>query len=164
MNNSTTNTTAQIIQQAVNSWTVQNKQVTAYFQKHEDSFYLNEVAPGRSRAIYLLGHLVAVSDGLLSLFGLGDKLYPELEDVFLKSPDNADTPMPSITELKQKWETVNATLTQHFNAMGVDSWLDKHTAVSVEDFQNEPMRNKLNVLLSRTVHQGYHLGQLNLLK
>lgn len=164
MNNSNTNPTAQIIQQALNAWAGQNKQVTAYFQKYEDSFYLNEVAPGRSRAIYLLGHLVAVNDGLLTLFGLGDKLYPELEAIFLKSPDNASTTMSSIAELKQKWEKVNETLTIHFNSMTPDSWLDRHTAVSPEDFQREPMRNKLNVLMSRTIHQGYHLGQLNLLK
>lgn len=43
-------------------------------------------------------------------------------------------------------------------------WFAKHTAVSDEDFAKEPHRNRLNVLLSRTIHQSNHLGQLSLLK
>jgi len=46
--------------------------------------------------------------------------------------------------------------------MSVADWLGRHTAVSAEDFANEPLRNKLNVLMGRTIHESYHLGQLNL--
>jgi len=36
-------------------------------------------------------------------------------------------------------------------------------AVSDEDFSKEPHRNKLNVIINRTNHMSYHLGQLILL-
>jgi hypothetical protein len=48
--------------------------------------------------------------------------------------------------------------------MKPQDWLGRHTAVSEEDFQKEKHRNKLNVLISRTNHAGYHLGQLVYLK
>jgi len=61
------------------------------------------------------------------------------------------------------WNTVNTTLTNHFNTMQPSDWLDRHTKVSPEDFAKEPHRNKLNILLTRTNHLSYHSGQLNLL-
>jgi hypothetical protein len=36
--------------------------------------------------------------------------------------------------------------------------------VTEEDFANEPHRNRLAILLSRTSHASYHLGQLMFLK
>ncbi len=106
----------------------------------------------------------AVSDSMLVMFGLSEKLYPELEEIFLTNPDKVITDIPSITELKGYWQKVNETLQDHFNKMTAAEWLGRHTRVSEEDFAKDPLRNKLNVLISRTVHQGYHLGQLNLLK
>ena len=52
-----------------------------------DEHLAAETAPGANRGIYLLGHLAAVSDGLLPLLGFGEKLYPQLEEVFLTNPD-----------------------------------------------------------------------------
>jgi hypothetical protein len=45
-----------------------------------------------------------------------------------------------------------------------NDWLDRHNAISAEDFKNEPHRNKLNILLIRTSHIAYHLGQLTFLR
>ena len=164
MNNQITNTAEhQIIKQVVSIWTAQNKVVTDFFSKHPDEVYAKEVAPGRNRAVYLFGHLIAASDGMIPLLGLGERLYPQLEPVFLASPDNTSATMPSIPELKEMWNTVNTKLTNHFNNMQPSDWLDRHTKVSPEDFAKEPHRNKLNILLSRTNHLSYHSGQLNLL-
>ncbi len=124
---------------------------------------MKEVAPGRSRAIYILGHLVAVNDSLLPMFGLGDKLFPELEPIFIRTPDRSLADIPTIAELKQKWEQVNTALSAHFASMSVTDWMDRHMSVTPEDFAKEPTRNKFNVLVSRTIHQGYHMGQLNLM-
>ncbi len=155
--------TEQTIQLAINLWATRNTAVSNFFNKHEnESVYLNEVAPGRNRAIYLFGHLIATNDALLPLLGFGDKLFPELEP-FSSSPDRSFEITHSISELKQKWEAVNTTLTDHFNTLSAAGWLDRHTAVSAEDFVKEPHRNRLNVLLGRTNHQSYHLGQLNFL-
>ena len=57
--------TEQMIRQVINSWTSQNRAVTSFFNKYNDDAYLNEVAPGRNRAIYLLGHLVATNAMIL---------------------------------------------------------------------------------------------------
>ena len=156
--------TEQMIKQVISSWTNQNKAVTSFFNKYNDDAYLNEVAPGRNRAIYLLGHLTATNDSLLPLLGLGDKLYPELETPFQINADDKKPVKQSVAELKQYWEKVNATLTEGFSKMLSHDWLERHTRVSEEDFALDPSRNKLTVLLGRTSHQSYHLGQLNFLK
>lgn len=152
--------TKQIISQILTTWNTSTKRVTAFFNKYEDDFYLQEVAPGRSRAIYLLGHLAGSSDGLLSLFGISERLYPQLEKLFLTSPDKAFDAYPSIAELREYWEKVNSTLADHFSKMQPEDWLSRHTKVSEEDFAKEPHRNKLNVLISRATHISYHMGQL----
>ena len=157
------NYTEQIIQQVINSWGTQNKAVTNFFNKYEETVYGKEVAPGRNRAIYLLGHLIAINDGMLPLLGLGEKIFPELQPVFITAPDKSIPDLPSLHQLKQHWEALNTTLGAHFNKMDKEAWLDRHTAVSKEDFELDPLRNKLNVLIGRTNHQSYHWGQLNLL-
>ena len=81
-----------------------------------------------------------------------------------KSPDKSGLERPSVKELKDYWNEVNRALENHFNKFTVDEWLQKHTAVSEEDFLKEPHRNRLNVLISRTNHLAYHLGQLAFLK
>jgi hypothetical protein len=48
--------------------------------------------------------------------------------------------------------------------MSSSDWLQKHTAVSEEDFVWEPHRNRFAVLLARTAHLAYHLGQAVLAK
>jgi hypothetical protein len=150
----------QMITQVLNSWEGQNKVVHTFFAKHADAVYEQEVAPGRNRGIYLLGHLTATSDGMLPLLGFGERLFPELEEIFSKSPDRAIAEIPSFETLKQHWEKVNEILKTNFAAMTPEQWLQRHTKVSEADFALEPSRNKLSILLSRTIHQGYHAGQL----
>lgn len=158
----TNNESENIIKLVVNMWSSRNKAFSDFFNKYQDEDYLAEVAPGRNRAIYLLGHLIATNDGMIPLFGLGERLFPELE-MFSGNPDRSFEINASVHELKTKWESLNNVLTTHFSKMTVSDWLGKHTAVSSEDFAKEPHRNKLNVFLGRTNHQSYHLGQLNLL-
>lgn len=153
-----------IISQVISAWAAQNKTVTDFFNKQPDEAYLQPVAPGRNRAIYLLGHIIAANDMMLPMFFLGDSLYPELVADFLDTPDNPDTVMPSVAELKEKWTTLNTTLAGHFANMDAASWLARHNRVSPEDFAKEPHRNKLNVLINRTNHQTGHAGQLALMR
>ena len=168
MENTTTNDLAtaqlkQLIQQVIKSWKGQNKTIDTFFSKYENEFYLNVVAPGRNRAIYLLGHLIATNDWLLEVLGIGERLYPQLDEIFISHPDNPATEMPSIEELKDHWEKLNLALASAFNNMETTEWFEPHTRVSQEDFALNPSRNKLNVLMSRVIHEGYHAGQLALL-
>ncbi len=159
-----TSETELFIKMAITAWETQNSRVDSLLETISDEQLKTEVSPGKNRGIYLFGHLTAVSDGLLPLFGFGEKLYPQLEEIFLKNPDQPDLETPSIAELKNYWRAINERLTAHFRRLSTGEWFAKHTAVSDEDFAKEPHRNRLNLLLSRTVHQSYHLGQLSLLK
>jgi len=154
----------QIIKQAISSWAAQSKVVTDLFNLYNDDHYLQEVAPARNRGIYLLGHLTSASDGMLPLLGFGERLYPELEQLFSNNPDRTFDQLPPISELKEKWNVLNSALQNHFNQLRPEEWLDRHTKVSPEDFAAQPERNKLGVLLGRTNHISYHTGQLIFLK
>lgn len=151
------------VKMVIAAWEAQNKNADKLLDTLSDEQLSAEIAPGANRGIYLLGHLTAVIDGLLPLLGFGEKLYPQLEEIFLKNPDKSGLETPSVDELKKYWNEVNANLASHFNQTSSDEWFAKHTSVSAEDFAKEPHRNRLNVLISRTNHQSYHLGQLSLL-
>ena len=72
--------------------------------------------------------------------------------------------IPSAKELRAVWEAVNSKLATHFNNLSVDEWFKKHSSVSEEDFVKEPHRNRLNVVIGRTNHLQYHVGQVALIK
>ncbi|MEO6488770.1 MAG: DinB family protein [Ferruginibacter sp.] len=122
-----------------------------------------EIAPGKNRGIYLLGHMIAVHDEMLLLLGMGDKLHPELFEPFIKSPDKAIRDIPSVSDLRSYWTKQCEILKQKFESVTPPDWFEKHTAVSEDDFSKEPHRNKLNIIITRTTHMAYHTGQLVLL-
>ncbi|MET0394886.1 MAG: DinB family protein [Chitinophagaceae bacterium] len=130
------------------------------FSALTDEQLKGETAAGRNSGVYLLGHLAAVHDALFPLLGIGEKLYPQLEQPFIKSPDQPRGDEYGTAELRGYWHEVNRKLAERFNQLTPEEWLQKHTAVSEEDFAKEPHRNRLNVLISRTNHLAYHLGQL----
>lgn len=153
-----------IIKMALDAWNVHISRTDKLFNELTDEQLANEVAPDRNTGVYLLGHLAAVHDGLFPLLGLGEKLYPQLEDIFIKNPDKSGMEKPATKDLRNYWVEVNKKLSQHFNQLTAEEWFQKHTTVSAEDFAKEPHRNKLNVLINRTNHLANHLGQLVFLK
>jgi len=160
----TETSTALFVKMILLQWQTQNTRVDDWLKNVPDEQMLQETAPGRNTGIYLFGHLAAVNDGLFKLLGIGERLHPELDEIFLDSPDKSNKTFPSVDELKKYWAEINTALTTKFNAMQPEEWFERHTAVSAEDFAKEPHRNRLNVIITRTVHQGYHLGQMNYLK
>jgi hypothetical protein len=64
--------------------------------------------------------------------------------------------------LKAASEDVAWWLTEALERLRPENWLEKRTAVSDEDFAKDPSRNRLAVVLSRTNHMSYHLGQIML--
>lgn len=149
---------------ALDAWNTQLSRADKFFKAHTDEQLQNEIAPNRNTSVYLLGHLTAVHDAMLPLLGLGEKLYPELENTFIKNPDKSGIEKPSVKELRNCWQEVNTRLSQKLSGFSMEEWLKKHNAVTDEEFKKEPHRNKLNVLFSRTNHIAYHLGQLAFLK
>ncbi|MEY4877159.1 MAG: hypothetical protein RL708_2308 [Bacteroidota bacterium] len=158
------NTTETTIKMLLDRWNGSIKNLDAFLNTATDEQLQKEIAPGKNRGIYLLGHLIAVHDDMNRLLNLGAKQYPELIKPFIDEADKAIAEIPSATELRGIWKTQCEVLATKFESMIADEWFEKHTAVSAEDFAKEPHRNKLNILLTRTTHLQYHLGQLVLLK
>ena len=57
-------------------------------------------------------------------------------------------------------DEVNGKLLSQFASLSTDQWLQRHHAISEEDYAKDLGRNRLAVLLSRTNHMSYHLGQI----
>lgn len=157
-------TTETIVKMIFDRWNGALKNWDGLLNSMTDETLQKEIAPGKNRGIYLLGHLIAVHDEMLLLLDMGPKLYPELHEPFLKLADKAATQIPSAAELRSCWTNQCETLQQKFSKMKPEDWFEKHTAVSAEEFVKEPHRNKLNIILTRTTHLTYHTGQLALLK
>ena len=152
-----------LVKMTLMAWDAQNSHLNKLINSLTDEQLAKETAPGKNTGFYLLGHLIAVSDGLFPLLDFGNRLFPEMEEVFLKKPDKSGLTFPPVAELKKRFEMVNAKLDSHFKSTDVDEWLSRHTVVSPGDFVKEPHRNKLNVVITRTGHMAYHIGQMRLL-
>lgn len=153
-----------VLKMIFDRWYASIKNTDMLLNTLTDEALQKEVAPGKNRGIYLLGHLIAVHDDMLILLDMGEKLYPELYDPFLKAADKTVTNIPTAAELRSFWTNQCEVLKQKFDSLKPEEWFEKHTAVSAEDFVTEPHRNKLNIIITRTSHLQYHLGQLQLIK
>lgn len=158
------NTTEIAVKMILDRWYGSIKNLDSILSSLTDEQLEKEIAPNKNRGIYLLGHLVAVHDDMIRLLDLGDKLYPELFEPFIKAADKTVAELPTVATLRAYWNKQNEVLSEKFNSLSVEDWFQKHTAVSAEDFAKEPHRNKLNIIITRTSHLQYHSGQLVLLK
>jgi DinB superfamily len=149
---------------AIHSWKLVIGRFDGAVASLSDDRLQEQVAPGRNRLLYLVGHLTAVHDRMFPLLGLGERLHPELDEIYISNPDRALPDSISPSALKQAWTQVNSKLTAAFEKLTPQQWLEKHTAVSDEDFAKDPTRNRLAVLLSRTNHAAFHTGQAALAK
>ncbi|MFP5041468.1 DinB family protein [Parasediminibacterium sp. JCM 36343] len=155
--------TETIVKMVLDRWDASIKNCGTLLNNLDDETLQKEIAPGKNRGIYLLGHLIAVHDDLLMLLGMGEKLYPQLQEPFLKHADKEITQIPSVVELRAFWANQCEVLKHKFSSLVLEAWFEKHTAVSTQEFVIEPHRNKLNIIITRTSHLQYHLGQLQLL-
>jgi hypothetical protein len=147
---------------AINSWRLVVERADKIFSSLTEDQLLGAVAPGKNRVIYLWGHLIAIHDAMFSILGLGPRLHPDLDAIFVDNSDKAVAEIPSAGRLKQYWDEVNGKLLSQFQSLSADEWLLRHRAMSEEDYAKDPTRNRLAVLLSRTNHLSYHLGQVTL--
>lgn len=151
------------VKMVIDRWNASIVNLNRHLDALTDEQLQKEVAPGKNRGSYLLGHLIAVHDDMLILLDMGEKLYPELFETFIKNADKVATQTPTMSDLRKMWEKQNNFLHEKFETMKPEQWFEKHTAVSEEDFAKEPHRNKLNIIITRTSHLQYHTGQLVLL-
>ncbi len=151
------------VKMVIDRWNGSIVNLNKHLNALTDEQLQRKIAPGKNRGTYLLGHLIAVHDDMLVLLDMGEKLYPELVETFIKQADTDGTQTPGVSELRAMWEKQNILLQEKFEKMKPEQWFAKHTAVSEEDFSNEPHRNKLNIIITRTSHLQYHTGQIVLL-
>lgn len=149
---------------AIHSWKLVIGRFDGSVVSLSDDRLQEQVAPGRNRLLYLVGHLTAVHDRMFPLLGIGERLHPELDEIYITNSDRALPDSISPSALKQAWTQVNNKLIAAFEKLTPQQWLEKHTAVSDEDFAKDPTRNRLAVLLSRTNHAAFHTGQAALAK
>jgi hypothetical protein len=153
-----------LVATAVGSWKQIIGRADSVIAKYTDEQLDRHVAPGRNRVRYLIGHLVAIDDRLFTGLGIGERLYEKLDAAYVTNPDGTLPDPVSTEELKKAWFDVHSKLTASFEQMTAAQWLERHTAVSAEDFAKEPLRNRLAMMLSRTNHVSMHIGQALLAK
>ncbi len=153
-----------MVDSAIRAWKSNSDRIDKFFAALSPEQLEQEIAPGRNRLIYLWGHIAALNDRLSPLVGLGPRLYPELEVMFILNPDRAAITVYSAEQLKQAWNQINERLLAEFSRWSPAEWLERHTDVSAEDFLREPHRNRYTVLLSTNTHMAFHFGQAILTK
>lgn len=151
------------VKMVVDAWSNEIKFTNALLGQLSDEQLLHEIAPGRNRGIYLLGHLTAVHDNMLPLLRFQNAVHAELYRPFHDEPDRAVADLPSVSQLRAQWKEVNEILLDHFKRLPSAEWFTRHANITEEDFPKEPHRNRLNVVISRTNHLSNHRGQLILL-
>ena len=148
-----------LIDAALRGWKSNVERVDKLFGTLSPKQLEQQVTPGKNRLIYLWGHLAAVNDGLLPLLGIAERLYPELDAMFISKPDRSVELTETAQSLKLAWDKINQKLWEGFSKFSPADWAGRHTAVSEEEFKREPNRSKFTVLLGRTAHMSYHVGQ-----
>ena len=155
---------ASFIDVALRNWKNNVERAGTFFGALSQEELQREIAPGKNRLIYLWGHLAAVNDRMVAILGLGERLHPELDPIFVSNPDKTIDLTLSPEKLKHIWDEVHERLWIGICNLSSSEWLEKHTAVSNADFIREPHRNRFVVLLGRTAHLAYHFGQAVLAK
>lgn len=148
----------------LDSWYLTVKRADALFDSLSDEKLILEIAPNRNRGVYLLGHLAAIHDMMLPLLNIGKLQFAELASSFIRTPDDSSNDKFTVTQLREFWKASNSNLAKQFDNLSPEEWFEKHASISEEDFAAEPHRNRLNVVISRSNHLSYHLGQLIFLK
>src|SRR5438046_7111845 len=141
------------------AWKAQIDRADKLFGSLSCEEVLRQIAPGRNRLLYLWGHLTAIHDAMLPLVGLRERLHPEFDVAFVSNPDKSRADIPSHEEVHRAWNVVNAELWSGFEKMSWADWVQRHSAVSEEDFAKDASRNRFAVLIRRTNHLSYHLRQ-----
>src|SRR5579863_8446253 len=103
----------------LNSWKLAISRFSKTLSDLSDEQLQQQVAPGRNRVFYLLGHLTAMHDRMFPLLGLGERLHPELDEPYIANPDSVLADPLSATELRRAWAEINNVLTAAFEGFSL---------------------------------------------
>ena len=149
-----------IIEISLLQWDTYNRRMQKVIDTITDQNFNSAIVANGNSPSWLLGHLADTDDKLLELFGIKNRMFPELEKIYHHDRGTNQTSHLSKEDLNTKWKAITAELDNAFKSWSESDWLSKHAAVTEDDFKKEPQRNKLNVLLSRVAHKASHLGQI----
>lgn len=152
-----------ITNQLLGQWNATVEQGTKMFDTMHPWGVDQEIAPQRNTVNYLIGHLTAVADRMIEALELGERIHPEMDELFIKPLDRTKT-FPAYETLREQWVAVNQRLAEGMQQLSVADWMGRHHYVSAEDFAKEPHRNKMSILISRFGHLHGHLAQMRLVK
>jgi hypothetical protein len=147
---------------AINTWNTMISQIEKALSSLRDDELQLEVAPGRNRAYYILGHLMAFQDRLLHQLGLGERHYPELDNHFVTNPDRSFQDAFTGAELRRMFAEITSKITSGIEAMPATDLLKRQESLSEQGFAKEPLRNRLAILSGTTAHLMLHAGQIRL--
>src|SRR5688500_105920 len=102
------------VQMALKSWNTQVINASKFFDSIDETLLKREVATGKNTILYLLDLLISVNDGLISLFGLGERQYAHLDEAFVKNSYKAGFEMPDAATIKAASRNSNETLSGYF--------------------------------------------------
>lgn len=152
-----------VTQLAINQWELVSRRATQLLNQLSNEALDRPVAPGKNTGKYIVGHLIAIHDAMPSILGLGESKYPELVDCYVKQADGLVNSPKTVPELRQLWDETHMRIGKLINSLPEDDWLLRHTTMTDDEFNTNPLRNRLSILLTRTNHFSYHIGQLRLL-
>ncbi len=104
---------------ALNGWKGNIERADKIFSGLSDEEVLKEIAPGKNRLIYVWGHLTATHDMMLPLLGIGHRLHPEFDVVFISNPDKTQAGIPSVELVRKAWKEVNGRLFEGLIVRGI---------------------------------------------
>lgn len=145
-------------------WNTYNTRMQKAFDELDGTEFQVPVAEGFNSPSWILGHLVDTDDMLLEVLGIRARIYPDLSRIYHHERGSNQTGHLAKSELMSRWKVILAELERSFKSWTESEWLSKHAVVSEQDFQREPHRNRLNVMLTRVAHKASHLGQIAMMK
>jgi DinB superfamily len=157
------NATTVLIKTAIQRWDDQVNRAALIISERSDETLAKQVATGKNTGAYVIGHLIAINDAMVQILGLGKPKYPDLFDTYIRHPDGVGHPGKTIPELRELWKETHDRITALVHQFPEENWLKRHANVTDEQFAQNPLRNKLSVLLNRAEHIAFHSGQLRLL-
>ena len=146
------------VENALAVWKSALERADKLFASLEEEELLKEIAPCSNYLVYLWERLTAMHDRMLVLLGISDRIHSDFDSVFLTSADKANA-VPPVENIRPAWKQVNDRLNEGISKFSAAQWLEKHAAASEDNFSKEPLPNRLSILLTRTNHLSYHLGQ-----
>jgi hypothetical protein len=121
-----------LIDSALRGWKFNVERAEELFGGLSPGQLEQEVAPGKNRLIYLWGHLAAANDRLLPLLGIGERLHPEFDGMFISNPDKSVELTVSGQSLKAAWQEIHQKLWEGFSKFSASDWAQRHTAVGAQ--------------------------------